>query len=63
MHTLLRTLCLLLALAAPAAAQDKAPVLLVVDATSTLWPVTVTAALLRRAGAGIVLPLVLHRRP
>ena len=38
-------------------------VLLVADATSTLWPVTVTAALLRRAGAGIVLPLVLHRRP
>jgi ATP-dependent DNA helicase RecQ len=38
-------------------------VLLVVDATSSLWPVTVTAALLRREGAGPVLPLVLHRRP
>ena len=38
-------------------------VLLVVDATSTLWPVTVAAALLRRAGATGVLPLVLHRRP
>jgi ATP-dependent DNA helicase RecQ len=38
-------------------------VLLVVDATSSLWPVTVAAALLRRAGASVVLPLVLHRRP
>jgi ATP-dependent DNA helicase RecQ len=38
-------------------------VLLVIDATSSLWPVTVGAALLRRAGASAVLPLVLHRRP
>ena len=38
-------------------------VLLVVDATSSLWPVTVAAAALRRAGAGAVLPLLLHRRP
>jgi ATP-dependent DNA helicase RecQ len=38
-------------------------VLLVADATSTQWPVTVAAALLRRAGASVVLPLVLHRRP
>jgi ATP-dependent DNA helicase RecQ len=38
-------------------------VLLVVDATSSLWPVTVAAALLRREGAAAVLPLVLHRRP
>ena len=38
-------------------------VLLVVDATSSLWPVTVGAALLRRAGAAVVLPLLLHRRP
>jgi ATP-dependent DNA helicase RecQ len=38
-------------------------VLLVVDATSSLWPVTVAAAVLRRAGAEVVLPLVLHRRP
>ncbi|HET6561199.1 MAG TPA: DEAD/DEAH box helicase [Marmoricola sp.] len=38
-------------------------VLLVVDATSSLWPVTVASAVLRRAGAGVVLPLVLHRRP
>ena len=38
-------------------------VLLVVDASSSLWPVTVAAALLRRAGATAVLPLLLHRRP
>ncbi len=38
-------------------------VLLVVDATSSLWPVTVAAAALRRAGAPAVLPLLLHRRP
>ncbi len=38
-------------------------VLLVVDATSSLWPVTVAAALLRGVGATMVLPLVLHRRP
>jgi ATP-dependent DNA helicase RecQ len=38
-------------------------VLLVVDATSSLWPVTVASALLRRAGASVVLPLLLHRRP
>jgi ATP-dependent DNA helicase RecQ len=38
-------------------------VLLVVDATSSLWPVTVASALLRRSGAAVVLPLVLHRRP
>ena len=38
-------------------------VLLVVDATASLWPVTVASALLRRAGARLVLPLVVHRRP
>ena len=38
-------------------------VLLVVDATSSLWPVTVAAAHLRKAGATTVLPLVIHRRP
>jgi ATP-dependent DNA helicase RecQ len=38
-------------------------VLLVVDATSSLWPVTVGAAVLRRAGAAVVLPLLVHRRP
>ncbi|MDP0397577.1 RecQ family ATP-dependent DNA helicase [Tsukamurella strandjordii] len=36
-------------------------VLLVVDTTSTGWPVTVAAARLREAGAAYVLPLVLHR--
>jgi ATP-dependent DNA helicase RecQ len=39
------------------------PVLLVVDATSSLWPVTMAAALLRGAGATTVLPLLIHRRP
>jgi ATP-dependent DNA helicase RecQ len=39
------------------------PVLLVVDATSSLWPVTMAAALLRGAGATAVLPLLIHRRP
>jgi ATP-dependent DNA helicase RecQ len=38
-------------------------VLLLVDASSSLWPVTVASAVLRRAGAGVVLPLLLHRRP
>ncbi len=38
-------------------------VLLVVDVSSSGWPVTVAAALLRRAGARLVLPLLLHRRP
>jgi ATP-dependent DNA helicase RecQ len=38
-------------------------VLLVVDATSSLWPVTLAASMLREAGASAVLPLVLHRRP
>ena len=38
-------------------------VLLVVDASSSLWPVTLASAVLRRAGADAVLPLLLHRRP
>jgi len=38
-------------------------VLLVVDATASLWPVTVAASKLRGAGATAVLPLVVHRRP
>jgi ATP-dependent DNA helicase RecQ len=42
---------------------DGRVVLLVVDASSSLWPVTVAAAVLRRAGAAAVLPLLLHRRP
>ncbi|MBT0565548.1 ATP-dependent DNA helicase RecQ [Williamsia sp. CHRR-6] len=36
-------------------------VLLVVDSTSTGWPTTIAAALLRSAGAHAVLPLVIHR--
>ncbi|QNN53131.1 RecQ family ATP-dependent DNA helicase [Nocardioides mesophilus] len=40
-----------------------ASVLLVVDATSSLWPITVAAAALRRAGAAAVLPMLIHRRP
>ncbi|HZX02605.1 RecQ family ATP-dependent DNA helicase [Kribbella sp.] len=38
-------------------------VLLVVDATSSQWPVTVATAKLREAGATAVLPLVIHKRP
>lgn len=38
-------------------------VLLVVDASSSLWPITMGAAVLREAGARLVLPLLLHRRP
>lgn len=38
-------------------------VLLVVDATPSQWPITVAAAVLREAGAQVVLPLLLHRRP
>jgi ATP-dependent DNA helicase RecQ len=50
--------------AAPAAAAVAGRVvLLVVDASSSLWPVTVAAAVLRRAGATVVLPLLLHKRP
>ncbi|MEO6957268.1 MAG: DEAD/DEAH box helicase [Antricoccus sp.] len=36
--------------------------LLVLDASSTMWPVTVAAAKLREAGARAVLPLVVHRQ-
>jgi ATP-dependent DNA helicase RecQ len=50
--------------ASPAAAAVAGRVvLLVVDASSSLWPVTVGSAVLRRAGAATVLPLLLHRRP
>ncbi|MEO6143724.1 MAG: DEAD/DEAH box helicase [Dermatophilaceae bacterium] len=38
-------------------------VLLVVDASSSQWPVTVAAAHLRQAEASMVLPLLVHRRP
>jgi ATP-dependent DNA helicase RecQ len=45
------------------AAVDGRTALLVVDATASLWPVTVAAAKLREAGAAAVLPLLVHRRP
>ena len=38
-------------------------VLLVVDATSSGWSVTVAARALRQCGARDVLPLLVHRRP
>ncbi len=38
-------------------------VLLVVDSTSSLWPVTVATAVLREAGADVVLPMLIHQRP
>jgi len=38
-------------------------VLLVVDASSSQWPITVAAAHLRQAQASMVLPLLVHRRP
>ena len=47
---------------AAAAIADRV-VLLVVDATSTQWPITVAGAAIRTAGASRVLPLLLHRRP
>jgi ATP-dependent DNA helicase RecQ len=49
----------------PATAQaiSDRSVLLVVDASSSQWPITVAAAKLREAGAYAVLPLLLHRRP
>ena len=47
----------------PTDAVSGRSVLLVVDASSSMWPVTVAAAALRRAGAAAVLPLLLHRRP
>ncbi len=53
----------LLTAAVPTDAVHGRTVLLVVDASSSLWPVTVASALLRRAGARAVLPLLLHRRP
>jgi ATP-dependent DNA helicase RecQ len=46
-----------------AAAVAGRVVLLVVDVSSSLWPVTVASAALRRAGADAVLPLLVHRRP
>ncbi len=44
------------------AAVSARTVLLVADASSSMWPVTLAAAALREAGAARVLPLVVHRR-
>jgi ATP-dependent DNA helicase RecQ len=46
-----------------ASAVAQKVVLLVVDASSTQWPITVAAAHLRKANAAMVLPLLVHRRP
>jgi ATP-dependent DNA helicase RecQ len=46
-----------------AAAVADRVVLLVVDASSSQWPITVAAAHLRQAKASMVLPLLVHRRP
>src|ERR1019366_5305114 len=46
-----------------AAAVAGRVVLLVVDASSSQWPITVAAAHLRQGGASMVLPLLVHRRP
>jgi len=45
-----------------AGVRDKV-VLLVVDASSSQWPITVAAAHLLQAKASMVLPLLVHRRP
>ncbi|MGH3470540.1 MAG: RecQ family ATP-dependent DNA helicase [Nocardioidaceae bacterium] len=46
-----------------AASVNGRAVLLLVDASASLWPITIAAAKLREAGAGPLLPLLLHRRP
>jgi ATP-dependent DNA helicase RecQ len=38
-------------------------ILLLADASSSQWPITVAVAKLREAGAGTVLPLLIHKRP
>jgi ATP-dependent DNA helicase RecQ len=48
---------------ATAQAVTARTVLLLVDASSSQWPVTVAAAKLREAGAAAVLPLLIHKRP
>ncbi len=47
----------------PGAAVPPGPVLLLDAQSSSGWPITVAAALLREAGATAVLPLVLHKLP
>ncbi|MFC7752883.1 RecQ family ATP-dependent DNA helicase [Tsukamurella soli] len=46
---------------APGASVSGATVLLLADATSTGWPLTVAAAHLRDAGAYAVLPMLIHK--
>jgi len=46
-----------------ASAVARKVVLLVVDASSSLWPITVASALLCQAKASAVLPLLVHCRP
>lgn len=46
----------------PAPAAGGASVLLVIDETTSTWPITLAAAALREAGAGRVLPLLIHQR-
>jgi len=38
-------------------------ILLLADASSSQWPITVATAKLREAGATTVLPLLIHKRP
>ncbi|MFT4088225.1 MAG: DEAD/DEAH box helicase [Gordonia sp. (in: high G+C Gram-positive bacteria)] len=45
----------------PAPQTGGASVLLVVDQTSSTWPIALAAAALREAGSGPVLPLVIHQ--
>jgi len=50
------------AVADPAAVAGHT-VLLLADASSSQWPITVAAAKLRESGATAVLPLLIHKRP
>ncbi|GAA3969787.1 RecQ family ATP-dependent DNA helicase [Gordonia caeni] len=45
----------------PAPAFGGASVLLVIDETTSTWPITLAAAALAEAGAGAVLPLLIHQ--
>ena len=45
----------------PAPSFGGASVLLVIDETTSTWPITLAAAALREAGAGAVLPLLVHQ--
>jgi ATP-dependent DNA helicase RecQ len=47
----------------PGVQVPSGPILLVDDVSASGWTLTVAAAALREAGAGQVLPLVLHKRP